>query len=94
MEITKRSEATGLIHTRGIDISEWEYARYQRGELGYVQEAFPLLSADDREFLVTGVTPEEWDDLFGDIEEDELADYTDYPREGESGWEYNPEEWA
>lgn len=93
MEITKRSEATGLTHTRDIDISEWEYARYQRGELGYVQEAFPLLSADDREFLVTGVTPEEWDDLFGDIEEDEDANYTDYPREGENGWDYNPEEW-
>lgn len=93
MEITKRSEATGVEHTRDIDISEWEYARYLRGELGHVQEAFPELSADDREFLVTGITPEEWDDLFGDIEEDEDANYTDYPREGESGWDYNPEEW-
>lgn len=79
MEITKRSDATGVIHTREIDIEEWEYRRYVRGELGYVRDAFPLLSAEDREFLVTGVTPEEWDELFGDIEEDEMADYTDYP---------------
>lgn len=78
MYITKRSEATGVEHTRDIDITEYQYHEYTMGRLGYVQEAFPELSADDREFLVTGVTAEEWDELFGDIEEDEDSDYTDY----------------
>jgi hypothetical protein len=29
----------------------------------------PNLSADDREFLMTGTTPEEWDEMFGDDED-------------------------
>jgi len=37
----------------------------------HVQVAFPNLSADEREFLLTGCTPEEWDKLFGEEEEGE-----------------------
>ena len=35
-----------------------------------VQDAFPELNDDQREFLVSGITPEEWDDMFGE-EDDE-----------------------
>lgn len=31
-----------------------------------VQDAFPFLNADQREFLMTGPTPQEWDTLFGE----------------------------
>jgi hypothetical protein len=37
------------------------------GEL--IQNAMPHLSADDREFVKTGITGEEWDQLFGGAEE-------------------------
>lgn len=30
-----------------------------------IQEAMPHLSADQREFLLTGIMPAEWDELFG-----------------------------
>ena len=30
-----------------------------------VQHAFPTLNADQREFLLSGMTPEEWDATFG-----------------------------
>ena len=33
-----------------------------------IQSAFPGLSADDREFLMTGITPEEWSKMFGEEE--------------------------
>jgi hypothetical protein len=33
-----------------------------------VQDAFPQLDADQREFLISGITPEEWDATFGDDE--------------------------
>ena len=33
------------------------------GEL--VQNVFPHLNADEREFLMTGITPEEWSTAFG-----------------------------
>ena len=45
--------------------AEFEAAlnRWQAGTL--VQVAFPSLSADHREFLMTGITPEKWDAMFG-----------------------------
>jgi hypothetical protein len=39
------------------------YADYQNGKL--MQEAFPFLNANEREFLMTGISPEEWNALFG-----------------------------
>ena len=41
-------------------------SEYNSGKL--VQDAFWFLSADDREFLMTGLTPEEWDAMFPDEE--------------------------
>ena len=41
-------------------------AAFQRGAL--VQDAFPHLSPDEREFIITGITKEEWDDTFRDEE--------------------------
>lgn len=45
-----------------IEPSYMEYAmkRYCSGQL--VQDAFSRLNADQREFLMTGMTPEEWDE--------------------------------
>ena len=30
----------------------------------FIQDAFPMLPANHREFLMTGITPEEWDAMF------------------------------
>ena len=38
------------------------YQMLSAGEL--IQNAFPMLSADEREFIMTGCTPEEWDEMF------------------------------
>ena len=40
----------------------------EAGEL--IQNVFPDLSPDDREFLMTGVTAEEWAEFVGDDEDD------------------------
>lgn len=34
---------------------------YKKGAL--MQNAFPFLSAEEREFLISGTTPEEWDKI-------------------------------
>lgn len=34
----------------------------------FVQDAFPGLTAEEREFLMTGMTPEEWAEIFGEEE--------------------------
>lgn len=40
------------------------YRRYQAGEKA--QDCFPDRSADDREFLISGICPECWDKTFGE----------------------------
>jgi len=61
MEITRKSVLTGAVHTKDIDITQQQYSDYIDGALA--QEAFPHLSAEDREFIISGATPEEWKEL-------------------------------
>ena len=63
MNITKISGLTGNTHTMDIDVTMAQLEAWQGGEL--IQQVMPNLSADDREFLMTGSTPQEWDDVFG-----------------------------
>jgi hypothetical protein len=63
MQFTKVSQASGLEHTRELPISYLEYEAWKYSGQ-FIQDYFPNLSADDREFLLTGVTPEEWNELF------------------------------
>jgi hypothetical protein len=64
MQITRKSMFTGKINTMEIEVSEAQIARWERGEL--IQNATPNLTPDEREFIKTGVTPEEWDAQFGE----------------------------
>ena len=64
---TKTSGLTGVIHTRTIKMDAADYMAWCSGAL--IQDAMPYLSADDREFLMTGITPEEWAAKFGDDDE-------------------------
>lgn len=49
-----------------VFLTAWE--KYNNGAL--IQDAFPMLSASDREFILTGTTKKEWDAMFKDPEED------------------------
>lgn len=64
MQILKKSNMTGVEHKRDIPVTLEQLEAWQGGML--IQEAMPNLSADDREFLMSGITPEEWDELFKD----------------------------
>lgn len=67
MLITRTSIITGIAHTRNIEVTEEQLKRWQSGVL--IQNAMPHLSDDDREFLMTGITSEEWDKQFGGDDE-------------------------
>jgi len=62
MQITKRSTFTGKTHTMDLPITEQQIAAYRAGAL--IQRAFPNLTNMQREFLMTGVTEEEWNKVF------------------------------
>ena len=44
-------------------VNEADYYAWQDGELA--QNAFPYLSADEREMLISGICPDCWDGMFG-----------------------------
>lgn len=47
-----------------MDLSNRWYRWQLQGK--FIQDAFDNLSSDEREFLITGITPEEWKALFGE----------------------------
>ena len=63
MEITKTSIHSGITRTLTLDVTAEEIANWKAGEL--IQTAMPRLKADEREFIKTGITSQEWQDLFG-----------------------------
>ena len=46
------------------EISSWVERRLHRMSNPMVQDAFPKMNDDDREFLMTGITPGEWLAMF------------------------------
>jgi len=69
MLVTKRSAFTGKENQMELDITPEQLERWMGGEL--IQKVFPHLNAEQREFLMTGCTQEEWDAAMGD--EDDLG---------------------
>jgi hypothetical protein len=59
-----------------ITVSFEDYEKWQAGEL--IQNAFPYLSADEREMLKTGICPSCWDKMFPPEEEDDEPEEFDY----------------
>lgn len=70
VSVTRTSYLTGITRTIHLDISKRVYydgmERWQiDGEL--IQDAFPFLSPDEREFIKSGITPEEWNHFYRDV---------------------------
>lgn len=61
MIIERKSAISGIVRQRDLDVTPEQITRWQGGEL--IQNVFPHLSPSDREFLVTGTTDEEWEQL-------------------------------
>ena len=59
MLITRKSPFSGKANTMEIEFDSKDYEAWENGQL--IQKAMPYLTPDEREFLMTGITPEEWD---------------------------------
>ena len=64
MLITRTSPFSGQVNTKDLPVTEDQLTRWQNGEL--IQNVFPHINADDREFIKTGITGEEWNSAFGE----------------------------
>ena len=63
VRVTKTSMLSGNMSTMDLPIRQGQLDRWLSGEL--IQNAMPNLNADQREFLMTGITPAEWNEMFG-----------------------------
>jgi hypothetical protein len=61
MQIQRTSTITGITRILDLDITDDQVSEYMNGAL--IQKAFPNLTADEREFILTGITAEEWDTM-------------------------------
>jgi hypothetical protein len=67
IKLTKVSMISGKRNEMFLPLTEEEFRecmsnwRVESGML--IQDAFPTLNADQREFLMTGMTPDEWEHL-------------------------------
>jgi len=66
MLITRTSQWSGKTHTLDLDVTQEQMERFENriANKEYVQTIFPHLSKAEREFILTGVTDEEWDTAF------------------------------
>lgn len=62
MLIKRVSPLTGMETTLNIPVTEEQIDRWKKGEL--IQIAMPHLTADQREFIKTGITSAEWANVF------------------------------
>jgi len=60
MQVTRTSALTGVTRTLEVNCTQDQLSRFENGQ-GLAQNIFPDLSADDREFIMTGISKEEWD---------------------------------
>ena len=58
MIVPKVSLLTGVTHKRDINVTQEQLKRHANGEL--IQTVCPDLSAEDREYLISGITQDEW----------------------------------
>ena len=62
MLITRTSMLSGITQTRELPVTQKQLDIYEHTD-EKIQDVFPELSAGDREFIMTGITDEEWETL-------------------------------
>ena len=68
MKITRKSPLTGDTATKEIDVTAAQILAWEDGELA--QSAFPDASPSEREFIMSGYTDFDWDEMFREIDDE------------------------
>jgi hypothetical protein len=70
MKVTQKSPLTGKLNTMDLAVTEAQLAELASPGRRMIQDIVPQLNDSEREFLMTGYTPEDWDKMFPPDEED------------------------
>jgi hypothetical protein len=66
MIITRTSAYSGKEHRRNIALDPNDWVLYQKG-YGNINEMMPYLTDTDREFILSGMIPQEWKEACAEI---------------------------
>lgn len=70
MQVTRKSPLDGNVNTLEVNITQEQWDEFNSpNRERLVQEIFCNASAEEREFILTGYTPEDWKRIFGGEEE-------------------------
>jgi len=62
--VITRTSVFGVTRSKDLNVTPEQIARWEQGELA--QNVFTQLNADEREFIISGNTTEDWERLFAD----------------------------
>jgi len=68
MIIKRKSILSGIEYTRDIPVNPEDMLVWETGSVN-IQDAMPYLNDNDREFILTGITSEEWEGAFKEMED-------------------------
>ena len=70
MQVSRKSPLTGNVNTLEVNITKEQWDEFNSpARERLVQEIFCDASSEEREFILTGYTPEDWKMIFGGEEE-------------------------
>lgn len=65
MKITRTSVITNITRTRDIPLNPEDMVMWTSYDMS-IEEAMPYLSDDDKQFILSGIIPCEWDGAFAE----------------------------
>lgn len=69
MIVRRKSIITGQVAEMDLPVTEQQMEEFAKPGRRLVQDIFPELSPEQREFLMTGITPAEWEQHMKEEEE-------------------------
>lgn len=66
MLIRRKSVVSGTIRSRNIPVNPEDFLAWENN-LGSIEELMPYLNDVDREFILSGMTPDEWKEAFVEL---------------------------
>ena len=91
MEVSRVSEYSGKTHTMEMEVTPEQLLdlAFSDVDLSYkfIQNLLPHLTSDEREFIMTGITADEWFDMFDTSDEvylDGDSGFNEYGNYGEN----------